>query len=324
MSNLEPVSKPQNEKEWRLIEKLVMSLQAEQKRDRRWRIFFRLLGFGYLLLMLMLFYPTRVGTTTDTGTTAEHTALVDVKGVIANDAEANADSLSTALRKAFEAEHSKAVLLRINSPGGSPVQSNYVYREIRRLKDKHPEKKVYAVITDMGASGAYYIAAAADEIYVDPSSIVGSIGVIMAGFGFTDAIDKLGIERRVLTSGDNKALLDPFAPMKDEQKEHFQAMLDTVHDEFIQAVKAGRGDRLQSDEHPELFSGLVWSGSKAVELGLADGFGSPGSVAREIIEVDKIVDYTVVPNPFERWFQGFGVSVGKGLGQALGLNAELR
>lgn len=324
MSNLEPVSKPQNEKEWRLIEKLVMSLQAEQKRDRRWRIFFRLLGFGYLLLMLMLFYPTRMGTTTDTGITTEHTALVDVKGVIANDAEANADSLSTALRKAFEAEHSKAVLLRINSPGGSPVQSNYVYREIRRLKDKHPEKKVYAVITDMGASGAYYIAAAADEIYVDPSSIVGSIGVIMAGFGFTDAIDKLGIERRVLTSGDNKALLDPFAPMKDEQKEHFQAMLDTVHDEFIQAVKAGRGDRLQSDEHPELFSGLVWSGSKAVELGLADGFGSPGSVAREIIEVDKIVDYTVVPNPFERWFQGFGVSVGKGLGQALGLNAELR
>ncbi|SRR5690625_35091 len=324
MSNLEPVSKPQNEKEWRLIEKLVMSLQAEQKRDRRWRIFFRLLGFGYLLLMLVLFYPTRMGTTTDTGITTEHTALVDVKGVIANDAEANADSLSTALRKAFEAEHSKAVLLRINSPGGSPVQSNYVYREIRRLKDKHPEKKVYAVITDMGASGAYYIAAAADEIYVDPSSIVGSIGVIMAGFGFTDAIDKLGIERRVLTSGDNKALLDPFAPMKDEQKEHFQAMLDTVHDEFIQAVKAGRGDRLQSDEHPELFSGLVWSGSKAVELGLADGFGSPGSVAREIIEVDKIVDYTVVPNPFERWFQGFGVSVGKGLGQALGLNAELR
>lgn len=324
MSNLEPVSKPQNEKEWRLIEKLVMSLQAEQKRDRRWRIFFRLLGFGYLLLMLMLFYPTRMATTTDTGTTTEHTALVDVKGVIADDAEANADSLSTALRKAFEAEHSKAVLLRINSPGGSPVQSNYVYREIRRLKDKHPEKKVYAVITDMGASGAYYIAAAADEIYVDPSSIVGSIGVIMAGFGFTDAIDKLGIERRVLTSGDNKALLDPFAPMKDEQKEHFQAMLDTVHDEFIQAVKAGRGDRLQSDEHPELFSGLVWSGSKAVELGLADGFGSPGSVAREIIEVDKIVDYTVVPNPFERWFQGFGVSVGKGLGQALGLNAELR
>lgn len=324
MSNLEPGSKPQNEKEWRLIEKLVMSLQAEQKRDRRWRIFFRLLGFGYLLLMLVLFYPTRMGTTTDTGITTEHTALVDVKGVIANDAEANADSLSTALRKAFEAEHSKAVLLRINSPGGSPVQSNYVYREIRRLKDKHPEKKVYAVITDMGASGAYYIAAAADEIYVDPSSIVGSIGVIMAGFGFTDAIDKLGIERRVLTSGDNKALLDPFAPMKDEQKEHFQAMLDTVHDEFIQAVKAGRGDRLQSDEHPELFSGLVWSGSKAVELGLADGFGSPGSVAREIIEVDKIVDYTVVPNPFERWFQGFGVSVGKGLGQALGLNAELR
>lgn len=324
MSNVEPTSKPQTEKEWRLIEKLVMSLQAEQKRDRRWRIFFRLLGFGYLLMMLVLFYPTRMGGATDAGVTSEHTALVDVKGIIADDAEANADSLSTALRKAFEAEHSKAVLLRINSPGGSPVQSNYVYREITRLKDKHPEKKVYAVITDMGASGAYYIAAAADEIYVDPSSIVGSIGVIMAGFGFTEAIEKMGIERRVLTSGDNKALMDPFAPMKDEQKEHFQAMLDTVHDEFIQAVKEGRGERLQSEEHPELFSGLVWSGSKAVELGLADGFGSPGSVARDVIDAEKIVDYTVVPNPFERWFQGFGVSVGKGVGQTLGLNTELR
>lgn len=324
MSNFEPAGKPKTEKEWRLIEKLVMSLQAEQKRDRRWRIFFRLLGFGYLALMLVLFYPARMGVSADSSVTTEHTALVDVKGIIAGDAEANADSLSSALRKAFEAEYSKAVLLRINSPGGSPVQSNYVYQEIRRLKELHPEKKVYAVITDMGASGAYYIAAAADEIYVDPSSIVGSIGVIMAGFGFTEAIEKLGIERRVLTSGSNKALMDPFAPMKKEQEAHFQAMLDTVHNEFIQAVKDGRGERLQSEEHPELFSGLVWSGSEAIALGLADGFGSPGSVARDIISAEKVVDYTIVPNPFERWFQGFGVSVGKGLGQTLGLNAELR
>ncbi len=324
MPNQDPVAKPQSNKEWQLIEKLVMSMQAEQKRSRRWRIFFRFLGFAYLLLMLVLFYPTRMGSNAEMDTSSAHTALVDVKGIIADDAEANADSLSTALRKAFEAEHSQAVLLRINSPGGSPVQSNYVYREIRRLKDKHPEKKVYAVITDLGASGAYYIAAAADEIYVDPSSIVGSIGVIMAGFGFVDAIEKLGIERRVLTSGEHKALMDPFAPLQEEEKEHFQAMLDNVHDTFINAVKEGRGDRLKSDEHPEIFTGLVWSGSKAVELGLADGFGSPGSVARDVIQVEKVVDYTVLPNPLERWLQGFGVSVGKGLGQTLGLNTELR
>src|SRR5699024_7701760 len=249
---------------------------------------------SYLLLMLVLFYPARMGHTTDASTAVEHTALVDVKGVIADDAEANADSLSTALRKAFEAEHSKAVLLRINSPGGSPVLSNYIYREISRIKNKHPEKQVYAVVTGMCAAGVYYIAAAVDQIYSDPFCIVGYIGLIMTGFGFTEAIEKLGIERRVLTSGDNKALMDPFAPMKSEQKEHFQAMLDTVHDEFIQAVKEGRGERLQSDEHPELFSGLVWSGSKAVELGLADGFGSPGSVARDIIKADKVVDYTIV------------------------------
>lgn len=323
MSKFDITERPQSDKEWRLIEKLVMSMQAEQKRERRWRIFFRFLGFGYLILMFALFYPMRTGGT-GVDTTAPHTAMVVVQGVIAEETAASADVLVGSLRKAFAAKEAKAVLLRINSPGGSPVQSHYIFKEIMRLKEKHPDKKVYAVITEMGASGAYYVAAAADEIYVDPSSIVGSIGVIMAGFGFEEAIQKLGIERRVLTSGESKSLMDPFAPLKEEQKEHFQTMLDDVHQEFIAAVKLGRGDKIDAEKHPELFSGLVWSGSRAIELGLADAFGSPGSVARDVVKQEKIVDYTMVPNPFERWLQGFGVSVGQGLGKSLNLTTTLQ
>lgn len=313
-------------KEWRLIEKLVLSMQAEQRKDRRWRIFFRLLGFAYLILMLTLFYPMRSGDSTSEPT-EPHTAIVDVQGVIADSADgsiASADIITKSLRSAFAAKHAKAVLLRINSPGGSPVQSHYIFAEIMRLKSLHPEKKVYAVITEMGASGAYYVAAAADEIYVDPSSIVGSIGVIMAGFGFEEAINKLGIERRVLTSGENKALMDPFAPLNEAQKAHFQSMLDDVHQEFINAVKQGRGDRINADEQVDLFSGLVWSGQRAVELGLADGFGSPGSVARDIIKTEKVANYTEKPNPFERWLKGFGVSVGHGIASSLNLNNQLQ
>ena len=200
------------------------------------------------------------------------------------------------------------------------MQSGYVYNEIMRLKAKYPEKKVYAVITDVGASGAYYIAAAADEIYVDPASIVGSIGVIMASFGFTEAIEKLGVERRVQTSGENKALMDPFQPQKPEQTAHFQGMLDQIHQQFIDAVKAGRGDRLHVEGHPELFSGLVWSGEEAVQLGLADGTGSPGQVARDVVGEEEIVDYSVLPHPLERLLGGFGVSIGKGMGQMLGVD----
>lgn len=328
MPNIDKPEMPENynSKEWRLIEKLVMSMQAEQRRDRRWRIFFRLLGFGYLILMFALFYPMRAGDGASEHT-EPHTAVVDVQGVIADSADgsvASADIISKSLRKAFAAKHAKAVLLRINSPGGSPVHSHYIFQEIMRLKAQHPEKKVYAVITEMGASGAYYVAAAADEIYVDPSSIVGSIGVIMAGFGFEEAIEKLGIERRVLTSGDNKALMDPFGPLKDEQKQHFQAMLDDVHEEFIQAVKLGRGERINEAEHPDLFSGLVWSGSSAVEMGLADGFGSPGTVARDVIHAEQTVNYTERPNPFDRWLKGFGVSVGQGIGKSLNLHSKLQ
>lgn len=315
------VTRPESHREWQLIEKLVLSVQDEQRRQRRWSIFFRAATLAYLVLVLLLFMPLRGGFSSGLApATDEHTALVDVSGVIADGAEANADAISQGLRRAFEAELSKAVLLRINSPGGSPVQSAYVYNEIMRLKAEHPQKKVYAVITDMGASGAYYIAAAADEIYVDPSSIVGSIGVIMAGFGFTEALDKLGIERRVQTSGDNKALLDPFQPQNPEQQAHFQHLLDQVHEQFINAVKQGRGERLDADAHPGLFSGLVWSGLEAIELGLADGTGSPGQVAREVIGAEKIVDYSVLPHPFERLLGGFGVSIGRGIGSVLGLD----
>jgi protease IV len=314
------VPPPQSNREWQLIEKLVLSMQDEQRKQRRWSIFFRAATLGYLVLVLLMFLPLRAGLSGSMAAVEPHTALVNVSGVIADGAEANADAISQGLRRAFEAEQSKAVMLRINSPGGSPVQSGYVYNEIMRLKAKYPEKKVYAVITDMGASGAYYIAAAADEIYVDPASIVGSIGVIMAGFGFTEAIEKLGVERRVQTSGENKALMDPFQPQKPEQTAHFQGMLDQIHQQFIEAVKAGRGDRLQVDGHPELFSGLVWSGEEAVQLGLADGTGSPGQVARDVVGEEEIVDYSVLPHPLERLLGGFGVSIGKGVGQMLGVD----
>ena len=314
------VSPPQSNREWQLIEKLVLSMQDEQRKQRRWSIFFRAATLGYLVLVLLMFLPLRAGFSGSMAAVEPHTALVDVSGVIADGAEANADAISQGLRRAFKAEQSKAVMLRINSPGGSPVQSGYVYNEIMRLKAKYPEKKVYAVITDVGASGAYYIAAAADEIYVDPASIVGSIGVIMAGFGFTEAIEKLGVERRVQTSGENKALMDPFQPQKPEQTAHFQGMLDQIHQQFIEAVKAGRGERLQVEGHPELFSGLVWSGEEAVQLGLADGTGSPGQVARDVVGEEEIVDYSVLPHPLERLLGGFGVSIGKGVGQMLGVD----
>ena len=250
-----------------------------------------------------------------------HVAMVDLNGAIMADSPASADLISTGLREAFEAENAQAVLLRINSPGGSPVQSNFVYNEIRRLRAEHPDKKLYAAITDMGASGAYYIASAADEIYADPASIVGSIGVIMANFGLQEAADKLGVERRVYTAGENKDLLDPFAPVKDKDREHVQTMLDEIHQQFIGAVKQGRGDRLKVDGHPELFSGLFWTGQRALELGLVDGLKSPGQVARDVVGVERTVDYTVSASPLDKVLKKFGVSIGDGLGQALGLES---
>lgn len=293
-------------REWELLEKVVMASVDEQRRARRWSILFRVLTFAYLTVLLWLVFD---GDSVETAAIAgKHTAVVSVQGEISDDSPANAAMIIEGLRAAFESPHSQAVVLEINSPGGSPVQSAYVYEEIRRLRGIHKSKKVYAVITDMGASGAYYIAAAADQIYVAPGSLVGSIGVIMQGFGVEGLMQKLGIEDRTLTAGENKALMSPFAPVRPEDKAHIKMMLDAIHQQFVAAVKQGRGQRLK--ESPDIFSGLFWTGQQAVELGLADGFGSVDSVARTVVGAEKLVDYSVSENPLDSLLGRFGASVG--------------
>lgn len=302
--------------ERKLITNLAMGALKEQRRARRWGIFFKLLFVAYLIAFLVAMLPGRDG---GLSVGKPHTALIEVRGVIAADAEANADNLVTSLRDAFKSSQAKAVILRINSPGGSPVQAGYVYDEIRRLRSLHPNKPVYAVISDMCASGGYYIAAAADEIYANKASIVGSIGVIMSGFGFVDTLDKLGVERRLLAAGENKGFLDPFSPLKETDVTHIKSMLATIHQQFIEVVRAGRGDRLKGNE--ALFSGLVWTGEQSVELGLVDGLGSSSYVAREIIGQEKIVDYTVKPDPFERFANRLGVVMAETFARITGLEA---
>lgn len=316
-----PAMPPENGRDWKLIEKLVMSLQAEQRRSRRWGIFFKLLTFAYLFALLFIIrFP--VSDTLDAAA-GRHTALVDIQGPIAADELASADNIVGSLRSAFEDENAAAVVLRINSPGGSPVQAGYVYDEIRRLRAENPEKKVYAVISDIGASGAYYIAAAADEIYANRASLVGSIGVVAGGFGFTEAMDKIGIDRRLYTAGENKAFLDPFSPENSEEVQFWQSVLETTHAQFIEAVKAGRGDRLVDDER--LFSGLVWSGEQALELGLIDGLGSASFVAREVVGEEELVDYSRRKSPLQDIVDQLGVAVGAGLaGQLLEARWQLR
>ncbi|MGF2685108.1 S49 family peptidase [Marinobacter sp. DUT-3] len=304
-----PSLPPESGRDWKLIEKLVLSLQSEQRKSRRWGIFFKLLTFTYLFALLFLFkFP--LGGSLDAATGA-HTALVEIDGVIAADELASADNIVGSLREAFEADNSVAVVLRINSGGGSPVQSGYVYDEIRRLRGEHPDKKVYAVISDIGASGAYYIAAAADEIYADKSSLVGSIGVVAGGFGFTEAMEKVGVDRRLYTAGENKAFLDPFSPEDGEEVAFWQDVLKTTHKQFIEKVREGRGDRLVDDER--IFSGLVWSGEQALELGLVDGLGSASHVARQVIGEEDLVDYSRRKSPLQGFVDQFGVSVGNAL-----------
>lgn len=308
-------------KEWRLIERAFNGLQKEQRSARRWGIFFKLLTFGYLFALLGIFlFADSFAPATDAK--GPHTAVVQVKGPIADGEEASADAIITALRKAFKAEQSQAVILRINSPGGSPVQSGYVYDEVKRLRELNPEKRVYAVITDIGASGAYYIAASADEIYADKASLVGSIGVVSSGFGFVDLIEKVGVERRTLTAGKNKAFLDPFSPLKDSDRQFWQSVLDTTHRQFIEQVKQGRGERLKDND--ELYTGLVWSGEQALELGLIDGLGSSSFVARELVKAEKLVDYTPQGTPLEQIIDQLGVSFAKGISAQLGLNAPVQ
>lgn len=308
-----PALPPESSRDWKLIEKLVMSLQSEQRKSRRWGIFFKLLTFGYLFALFFLIqFPG--GTSLET-TSGKHTAVVEVNGTIASDELASADNIVGALRRAFDEENSAAVIMRINSPGGSPVQSGYVYDEMQRLREKHPDKKLYAVISDVGASGAYYIAAAADEIYADKASLVGSIGVVAGGFGFTGAMEKLGVDRRLYTAGENKAFLDPFSPEKEQDVEFWENVLETTHKQFIESVREGRGDRLADDDR--LFSGLVWSGEQALELGLIDGLGSTSHVARQIVGEEELVDYSHRRSPIQDIVDRFGISIGTGIADYL-------
>ncbi|UUZ71580.1 S49 family peptidase [Polaromonas sp. P1(28)-8] len=288
------------------LEKLAFASLNEQKAARRWKAFVRLawLAFFIALVWMLLHRGTPA-----TDAAAPHTAVVEIKGEIAAGADASAEFVNAALRAAFEDDGAKAVVLLINSPGGSPVQAGMMNDEILRLKIKH-KKPVYAVVEESCASAAYYIAVAADKIYVDKASIVGSIGVLMDGFGFTGLMDKLGVERRLLTAGENKGFLDPFSPQSDKQRVYAQAMLDQIHQQFITVVKAGRGKRLK--EMPEMFSGLFWSGQQAVELGLADQLGGLEYVAREVVKAEEIIDYTRRENVAERLAKKFGAAMGEG------------
>jgi protease-4 len=288
-----------------VMQNLLMASIKEQRRHRRWGIFFKSLGFLYLFILLFAFLG---GDGQDAALArSKHTALIDINGVISANNDANADSIIKGLRAAFEDKKTAGIILRINSPGGSPVQAGYVYDEVKRLREKYPETKVYAVVEDICASGGYYIASAADEIYADKASIVGSIGVLMNGFGFTKAMDKLGVERRLYTAGEHKGLLDPFSPEKPEEVEYMKNMLGKIHEQFIDVVKEGRGDRLKND--PRLFTGLVWTGEEGVEMGLVDGLGSSGYVAREIIQEENIVDFTPKENYLERFAERLGVAM---------------
>ena len=294
-----------------VLEKLVFASIKEQRASRRWRFFSRLLWSVVVLLVLWVVFFKDTATKTST---TPHTAVVEIKGEIASGADASAEFVVAAMRSAFEDSGSRAVVLLINSPGGSPVQAGIINDEMVRLKAKY-NKPLYAVVEESCASAAYYIAAGADEIFVDKASIVGSIGVLMDGFGFTGVMDKLGVERRLLTAGENKGFLDPFSPMSAQQKEFAKEMLEQIHLQFIGVVKAGRGDKLK--ETPEMFSGLFWTGQQAVELGLADKLGSLDYVAREVVKAEEVIDYTRRDNVAERLVKKFGASIGSGSVQAV-------
>ena len=278
----------QSEFEQTLVNKIAKEAITEQRRARRWGVFFKLFMLAYVSIFTLMYFVDGWDGASMRG--EKHTALVDISGVISADSQANADYIVSGLRAAFEDKNTAGIILRINSPGGSPVQAGYVNNEIYRLREEYPDIPFYSVITDICASGGYYIASAADKIYADKASVVGSIGVIMSGFGFVDTIEKLGIERRLLHAGENKGFLDPFSPLKSDEVEHVETLLTDIHQQFVDVVKKGRGDKLASDE--KIFSGLIWTGEQSIELGLVDALGSPGYVAREVIGAEEIVDFT--------------------------------
>ena len=292
----------------RILTILAQDYLKEKKYRRRWGMFIKLLIVAYIAVTTFAYFKT-----TNTVVSDEHTAIVELNGIIAQDS-ISAEEINQSLRNAFESKASVGVVLRINSPGGTPVQAAQINEEIWRLKERYPDKPFYAAVTDICASGGYYIAVAADEIFAHPSSIVGSIGVLMNGFGFTESMEKLGIERRLMTAGKNTAILDPFSPLVPSEQRHAQAMLDDVHQQFIEAVRKGRGDRLGND--PELFSGLFWSGEKAKQLGLIDQFGTAELIARDILGAEKLVDYTIKPSLLDLFANEIGASISNTLLQS--------
>ncbi len=318
------IAQPQGIDNALLAQTLAKALNAstiEARRKRRWNIFFKLFfGAIFLLLILLLFALKSIGNSNihidSKGNIVDrYTAVVEVKGMIADGMDASGDKIMNGLHKAFQDPKVAGIILRINSGGGSPVQSGYVYDEINRLKRLYPNKPIYAVIEDIGASGAYYIASATDMIIADKASLVGSIGVTAAGFGFNKLIDKVGIDRRLYTSGEYKAFLDPFSPQNAVETEFWKSVLDGVHQQFIAAVEAGRGERLNRD-YPNLYSGLIWNGEQALEIGLIDGLGSPAEVAREAFNAPFIVDFTEKEDPFARMMKGLGMGVVSGIRSA--------
>ena len=315
------MSEQNNNWERGVMEKLAMSAIQEQRRARHWGIFFKTLTFGYLFIILFVFMGWFDSREAALGG-GKHTALVDMQGVIAPDSQANADNLIPSLQDAFEDKDTQGVILRINSPGGSPVQAGQINDEIRRLRAKHPGIPLYAVVEDVCASGGYYVAVAADKIFVDKASLIGSIGVLMDGFGFTGTMEKLGVERRLITAGENKGFLDPFSAADPAQQKFAKQMLTEIHQQFIDVVRQGRGKRLK--ETPDTFSGLVWNGQRGVEMGLADGYGSIESVARDVIKVEKIVDFTMKESFADRLAKRFGAGVASALGLATQGGVSLR
>ena len=304
-----------------VLEKLAMSAIQEQRRARHWGIFFKVLTFGYLFVILFIFMGWFDKKDSALGA-GKHTALVDMQGVIAPDSRASADNVIPSLQDAFKDKGTQGVILRINSPGGSPVQSGQINDEIRRLRAKYPNIPLYAVVEDICASGGYYVAVAADKIFLDKASLIGSVGVLIDGFGFTGTMEKLGVERRLITAGSNKGFLDPFSTVNPVQQEHAKQMVAQIHQQFIDVVRQGRGARLK--ETPDTFSGLVWNGQKGVELGLADGFGSLESVARDVVKAEKIVDFTVKEGFVDRLAKRLGAGVASAMGFSAQTGVSLR
>ncbi len=312
----------EHEKNWerQALEHLLLENLKESRKARRWKTLLRVLSL--ILIVGLILQVLDLRPFGDSFGTERHTAMVSIEGEISSSAIANALDIGSALQAAFENDNSVGVILRINSPGGSPVQSGIINDEIRRLRALYPNKPLHVVVEDICASGGYYIAVAGDQILVDKASIVGSIGVVMDSFGFTGLMDKLGISRRMITAGSNKGMLDPFSKEDPKQVEMVQTMLNEIHQQFIAVVKAGRGDRLK--ETPDLFSGRVWNGEQAVKMGLADGFGTVDTVARDVFKAPNILDYTMKENFAERVAKRFGAEVGSAAGKALVRSGDIK